>query len=401
MNEDIPSDPGVPYGEPEPGEKIPEPPKPSRKEQAKEQLKDAAEDQVKKAASQVIKQAARAAARAIAQAAASAAAAFVAAIGWPAFAACLAIFIIIAVFCFGLIIIGYSGVMGKTNPKPAGKNDPNIAKIIQLASTPSRVADYNKIVFSFEDDRDYVKDGKIDYRLAKALVYLSGKHEMINVSEIIHDYQYMDTSEAGTDTNPQIIKNISAHKDGLAADINQIDFVYKVFQENKDCSVASNGLAGDIVYYNDLNEELFRLKCQGTLFDVAKTNTTWHNQTAEGIPIKILYQDCKPPIEHAGNQPDPCTTITDPIEQEVFQKVFQLEARRKTHLTIAELLQFPYDAGDVNQYKVTQLITYSYERDVQPFEKDGTLDKLYGLPRPANYGLFALKEAWQNIHIGY
>jgi len=396
---DTPRDVGVPTGEPTPGEKIPQ--KPSRTKKATEAGKEAANEMAQKGARQIAKQIALAIGRALAQAAASAAAAVAGAIGWPVLIGCFVVFLVALLLFGGLMCIAYNGYFGKSYPREASNNNPSIQKIIQWTNVPSRVTGYNKVVFRYQDDREYVEQGKIDERLAKALEYLASKHESIHISEVRHDYQYMDTSEAGTDTDPRIIKNISAHKEGLAADITLIDFVYKVFEENDTCSAATNGLKGDIVYYNDLNQELLRLPCMGNLWDTTKTNTTWNNQPAEGIPIKIADQDCKPPIEHAGPLPDPCTTITDPTEILVFQKVSQPEARRKTHLAIQELLQFPYNTDNKDYYKVTQLITYSYERDVQPFEKDGTLDKLYGLPRPANYGLFWLKESWQNIHIGY
>lgn len=398
--DDIPQDVGVPYDEPPtPGEKIPK--RPSKKEQAKEQLKDAAKDQVKRAASQVIKKAAAAIARAIASAAASAAAWVVASIGWPLLAICLVVFILVALIFGGLICTAESGYFGKTYPHEAGKDDPNVQKILELANAPSRVLGFNKIDFKDAEDRQYVSQDKIDDRLARALTYLSSQHEMIRISHIISEYEYMNLAEAGTDTDPRIIKNISAHKDGLAADIDQLDFVYKVFEENTTCSAETGGVAGDTVYYNDKNEELLRLNCLGTIFSELETNTTWEGKPAVGIPIKILYQDCKPNIEHAGNEPNPCITITDPVEIIVHQMVYQPEARRKTHASISEMLTFPNTTNDINHYKITQLITFSNSRDVKPFQDDGTLDKLYGNPRPANLGLFWLLESWQNIHIAY
>lgn len=307
------------------------------------------------------------------------------------------------VFCSILIFLIFGGLaahtlsggLGKSYPQPGGPDSPNIKKILELADQPSQVSGYNKIVFKEEKDKEYVQSGKLDDRLAMALAYLASKHEMIQISHIISEYEYMNIAEAGKDTNPQVIQNISAHKDGLAADIDEIDFVYKVFEPRPECGSGR----GDIVFYNDLNEELLRLKCQGTLASINQ-NTTWNGKPAEGIPIKILYQDPKPNIEHAGNEPDPSLT-TDPIEKQIYENVYQPEARRKIHLAISELLEFPYETEDVNLYRITQLITFSEERDVIPFQDDGTLDELYGMPRPANFGLFYMLEAWQNIHIGY
>lgn len=264
------------------------------------------------------------------------------------------------------------------------------------------VIGYNQIVFKDQKDKQFIQDGKIDDRLARALAYISKKHGMIRISHIISDYEYMNAYEAGQETNSQVIKNITAHKDGLAADLDMIDFVYKVFETNTECAAASNGLAGDIVYYNDLDEELLRLKCRGDIFDTAQTNTLWRNLPAQALPIKILYQDTKPNIEHAGNETDPCPdSLTNPEDRLVCDQVYRPEARRKVHQALGELLQFPYDTENLTFYRITQLITYSEERDVLPFAEDGTLDQLYGVPREANFGLFAMLEAWQNIHLGY
>ncbi len=76
-------------------------------------------------------------------------------------------------------------------------------------------------------------------------------------------------------------------------------------------------------------------------------------------------------------------------------------AQKNVHTAIGELLQFPYKTNDSDYYKINQLITYSNERDVIPFQEEGILDNLYGLPRPANIGLFSMPEAKDHLHIGY
>lgn len=333
----------------------------------------------------------------------------------------LIIFAIIAMVIFlifgGLASYHLSGGAGKSAPQPAGTSSQNVKKMETQNQNPAKtgppespfqnpVSGFNQIVYKDAKDKDYVSSGEIDDRLARALAYLAEKHGVLRISHIISDYEYMNVSEAGKDTNPQVIENISAHQDGLAADIDYIDFVYKVIEENSACGTAADIISGgdvpvgDIVYYNDLNEELLRLPCADIGGRSALPNTSWNNLPAEAIPIKILYQDPKPNIEHAGNEPDPSLT-TDPIEKMVYEKVYQPEARRKVHLVAQELLEFPYATDDADFYRITQLITYSKERDVQSFMDDGTLDKLYGLPRAANYGLFYMLESWQNIHIGY
>jgi len=378
---------------------------PTSKQDLKDKATQKATEPAKKAASNLGKKLARQAVQAVAKLAAQAAAAVIGFFGWWVLAIVAVIAIIIIIFAVYLYAGSASGAIGgKAQPVPGGtaSTNPDIKKAVQYSETPIDVAGFTQLVFLKSSDKDYMQNsGKIDARLVKALNYLVSKHKMIRISHIISDYDMMNTNETGSETNPQIIPNITAHKDGLAADTDEIDFVYRVFQESTSCSAASNGLKGDIVYFNDLNAELLRLPCMGNLWDTGKTNTTFNGQPAEAIPIQINWQDCKPNIKHAGDLPDPCTTITDPNEQLVFQQVYQPEARRKVHLAITELLKWPYDSGNKDYYRITQIITYSYDRDVQPFEKDGTLDKIYGLPRPANYGLFYMLEAWQNIHISY
>lgn len=396
---------------------------PTSKQDLKDEALRKATEPAKKAAKQTAKKLGQAAAKALAQAAAEAGAAIVAFFGWWVLAIVAIIVILILILCLILYSSAANGYFGKASPVPAGtvSTNPDIKKAIDYANKATDVAGYNQFMFLKASDKDYLANsGKIDARLVKALDYLISKHKMVRISHIISDYDMMNTNEVGSDTNPQIIKNITAHKDGLAADTDEIDFVYKTVEPDEKCQSsgglgsigAALGVGGsiagigsgdsDIVYYNDLNQELLRLYCHASVTDIGKdTNTTFNSIPAQAIPIQINWQDCKPNITHAGNLPDPCTTFTDPTDQEVYQTVYQPEARRKVHLAITELLKWPYDSGDVNYNRITQLITFSYDRDVQPFEQDGTLDKLYGLPRPANYGLFYMLEAWQNIHIGY
>lgn len=91
-------------------------------------------------------------------------------------------------------------------------------------------------------------------------------------------------------------------------------------------------------------------------------------------------------------------------EAEVMNKVKRPEARRKVHQVINELLDIAKNLNDRN-FSVTQLITFSKGRDVDPFESK--LEKIYGKSkenggtRAENYGLFSMKEAHPNLHIGY
>lgn len=81
-------------------------------------------------------------------------------------------------------------------------------------------------VLNFGDEKDlqYIKDGKIDKRLATSLLYLTQKHSYIHISHIVSAYDQMSVNpESGAFHDTQITKNVSAHKDGLALDIDQID----------------------------------------------------------------------------------------------------------------------------------------------------------------------------------
>jgi hypothetical protein len=80
-------------------------------------------------------------------------------------------------------------------------------------------------------------------------------------------------------------------------------------------------------------------------------------------------------------------------------KCFKPTAQKNVNKVIGELLQFPTDSGNEFTNKVTQIITYSDERDIQPF--GDILNNLYGVFRPANYGLFAMPEAYDHIHIAF
>lgn len=578
-----------------------------KKEQAKDALKDKAggvtKDAGKKALKQVAKQAAKAAARAIASAAASAASAALGAVGWPVLIGCLAIGIIVIALGAGMMCIAFKGYPGKTYPNPAGKNDTNVQKIIELEKKSSQ-GPYHVIDFLSNEDKDYVEAGKLDKRLAAALVYLAERHNRIGISYVISTYNTMPTNP---EDSSQLSSNVSAHKEGLAADIAEIDFVYKAYVPNAACSeegavdlvyyadkpvnvsgtsaaggqisTSDNGLnssidallakldqlsqdadfetrlqidrlkaqleadksnnarvqqattelnnqiialeaqlqnqtgeqlaelkqkiaqlktavsqmqqalyeanqviaqfngqlediqtqiangqrdldkirstldtiqsfqniglmrdlgsiadkigalSGDISSliqdiqnslpnFNDLMnqfnfdfgglggipgfggiggdyKELLRLFCEGNVSQQGDANTTINGNLAKAIPIKVAWQDDKPDIQHVSAAADESTS-TDP---RVFNMVYRPQAREKTHNVISQLLQFPYDMNDVEYYKVTQLITYSYERDVAPFAEK--LDVLYGKIRPGNYGLFSMPESWAQVHIGY
>ncbi|AKM82269.1 MAG: Plexin repeat family protein [Berkelbacteria bacterium GW2011_GWE1_39_12] len=157
----------------------------------------------------------------------------------------------------------------------------------------------------------------------------------------------------------------------------------------------SDGLLGNIGGFGGFfggDNEMLRLRCEGGL---VSTGLPGQPAGKKAIPIKVTWQDSKPTVTHVSAESDESTS-TDP---RVFYSVYQPEARKKVHQVIAELLKFPYDKGNTSTYRVTQLITYSKERDVIPFSS--ILNALYGKTRPANYGLFAMPESWAQVHVAY
>jgi DNA repair ATPase RecN len=119
------------------------------------------------------------------------------------------------------------------------------------------------------------------------------------------------------------------------------------------------------------------------------------NQYSQAVPIQVKWQDDSPGAQYVGNKTDDKSIINDLI----FYIVYRPEAQRKVHELIQQTLQAPTDLNNKYYYRPSQLITFSNQRDVQPFAD--TLNSLYGLPRAANLGLFALPQSWSQIHIAY
>lgn len=195
-------------------------------------------------------------------------------------------------------------------------------------------------------------------------------------------------------------QNISIVHDlgGLNDALNNINSQFSAFSSSISnlpvLTTVSTNLGGSLDNFGGIfgsANELLRLYCLGG----PSTGTA----TKTAIPIKVTWQDDKPDISHVSSDADDCSTYESIMGDAVCYAVFRPQARTKVHQVITELLQFPYDAKDENFYKVTQLVTFSQERDVDPFKE--TLDKLYGLPRPGNLGLFSMPESWSQVHVGY
>jgi len=166
--------------------------------------------------------AARRAAKWIAKKVAAAVAKLAASVGSPVIVVIGAI-ALIAIVIF--IIIGAYwikvGPSGRTMPIAAGPDDPNVKKIVSMIDSSDP-----KLEIANERDREFIKSGKIDKRLAAALAYLAERHEHIRVSHIVSGYEDIKTNtESGRFHDIKYPNNISAHKQGQAADIDEIDYV--------------------------------------------------------------------------------------------------------------------------------------------------------------------------------
>lgn len=179
------------------------------------------EDLGKRSVGQIAKQALSKIGRAIA----SSVARLAAAVGWPYLAGCLVIFLIIMLIFGGLMCEAINGYFGGTLPQPAGKDNQHVKNLI-AASKQKAKGDTYKFELPNQQDRDFLESGQIDERLAAALDYLVQRHEHIRVSHIVSGY--LDTNvnpESGAFHDEQITRNISAHRRGQAADIDEIDYV--------------------------------------------------------------------------------------------------------------------------------------------------------------------------------
>lgn len=206
------------------------------KDRAKEKAAKVAKEALKKAARKAGLEAAKKAVLAALQAALDVVVGF---FGWPVLVVCLAIFLILILIFAGLACSASSGYFGKTYPTPAGPTSVIVStlktKAAEAAKAPdSKLITGKKLLDYFDaTDKTYVEEGKIDGRLAEALAYLTDIHSRLGISHIISGYKDMPTDpESGKDRDPKLVSNVSAHKDGLAADIAEIDFFYKVQNYN-------------------------------------------------------------------------------------------------------------------------------------------------------------------------
>lgn len=235
--------------EPSPQGKLGDAVKDKSKDKVKDVAKDKAKDAGKKAGEEVAKKGAKQialnAARAVGTWLAGIASSIAGAIGWPWLVGCLVVFLIILLIFGGLGCQAINGNFGGVLPESAGKDDPNVKKLIAASKEKAPAIDlgislgegignlsvpskYYKFELTNDRDKEFLESGKIDRRLAAALAYLVDRHDHIRVSHLVSGYE--DTKinpESGKFFDSKVDNNISAHRRGQAADIEAIDMVSK------------------------------------------------------------------------------------------------------------------------------------------------------------------------------
>jgi hypothetical protein len=288
----------------------------------------------------------------------------------------------------------------------------------QLSSLQTNVTNVNN---NIEQIKTTINQSDIPQDQKDALIQKVGNLTQ-QLSTLTYRFNQLDTlatkeQELIDNINTEILQNTAALNGDITAINGEIDKINSnIDQLNKIQDIAVikdidtintdlNKIAGEYTNLGSLggsldgltsvvgaNNELLRLYCFG-----GETATTLPSK--EAIPIKALWQDDKPNIAHVSADKDDCTTHETVAGPLVCYTVFRPQAQIKVHQVITELLQFPYDMQDEQEYRVNQLVTFSQERDVDPFSD--ILDKLYGNPRPGNVGLFSMPESWAQVHIGF
>ncbi len=145
---------------------------------------------------------------------------------------------------------------------------------------------------------DSVKGSRLDARVLFSLIYLANRHSSLMVGNIVSVYEDMPIDKENS-ADPQILKNISAHVTGQAADLTEIDFVFKGVDMASSCSKTPEDPTRDIVWFNDQKKELYRQKCLGNVAQGFAGGPIINNVMTTAIPIKIIWQDEAPKI--SGN----------------------------------------------------------------------------------------------------
>lgn len=328
------------------------------KGKAKDDVKNAENKLAKKGAEkaggaglkQKVAQSASAAAKAIGKLIASAASALVDAVGWPVLAVVAAICLIIIIIFALVACSAYGGEFGKTYPQKAGKDSKSVQALLNANKTLATDVTgdkYHRFDFLNAEDKKFTEDGLIDKRLATSLDYLQKLHKRIAVSHIISTYKDMPKNP---EADSQLSSNVSAHKDGLAADVTEIDFVYKVWEENKACQALADAITGggasaagvqigDLIFYGD--EEPATTDSTGATDTSIDTNAP--AQTGENIDMENQQlQDLKNQLEETQNQLKAklSQTANEDGRQKIQAQILKLQALiGKVDSTITKLNQ--------------------------------------------------------------
>lgn len=170
---------------------------------------------------------------------------------WTLLAVLIVILIIVIVNFGGTAYNATLGAFGKSTPVPSGKNYESAKKVVassgkNMKTSGGGTSKYKNIGLT-NTDKKAIEDGKIDKRLLDLLNYLSKLHARLAVSHIVDGYTKQTIMESGAERSSQISANVSAHTEGLAMDISEIDYVYRVNEPKEMCQDAYAALCGPLV----------------------------------------------------------------------------------------------------------------------------------------------------------
>lgn len=172
-----------------------------------------------------------------------------------------------------------------------GKNGFSIKGYTNLKFTERDLEFINNILAKGKDPR---RGATFDKRLIQALVYLANKHNYIYVSNVVSVYEDMPIDRENT-SNPNVIKNISAHVNGQAVDIREIDFVYKAMNPLS-CGAFMEPTTPqrDLLWFNDRHQLLLTQRCMTSITSPTRGGPIINGLPTSPIPIQIAWQDDQP-----------------------------------------------------------------------------------------------------------
>lgn len=94
-----------------------------------------------------------------------------------------------------------------------------------------------RLEFADPKDLELIKQGQVDYRVLVAIEMLAKNNDHIRISHVMHLMSVVPTNtiETHSDIDNEYVDNISAHKDGMAFDVVEINCVYEKCVCNQEC----------------------------------------------------------------------------------------------------------------------------------------------------------------------